>query len=76
MRIMIVALVLGSVAAAGCESPEVTRTRGGRGADIAGRAADVKMHEGSNPYWKTPDRIGVEHPPLEPALQARELSRP
>jgi hypothetical protein len=34
------------------------------------------MHEGSRPYWNTPARIGVEHPPLEGAQQAQQISRP
>ena len=63
--------------AAGCDSPEATRTRGGGpGADIGNRPPAVKMHEGSQPFWRTPDRIGVEHPPLEPARQAQQISRP
>jgi hypothetical protein len=33
------------------------------------------MHEGSQPYWKTPERIGEHHPPLESARQAQQLSR-
>jgi hypothetical protein len=33
------------------------------------------MHEGSEPYWKTPDRIDGNHPSLEPAEQAHKLSR-
>jgi hypothetical protein len=33
------------------------------------------MHEGSQQYWETPRRIGeTEHPPLEPAHQARARS--
>jgi hypothetical protein len=60
----------------GCTSPEATRSRGaGRGADVGNRRATVEMHEGSRPFWNTPDRIRREHPPLEPARQADELSR-
>jgi hypothetical protein len=33
------------------------------------------MHEGSHPFERTPKIIGAEHPPLEPARQASELSR-
>ena len=61
--------------AAGCASPEATRTRGkGRGADTGNRPARVKMHDGSDPFWKTPDLIPAEHVPLDPARQAREHS--
>ena len=70
-------LLAGCSASAGCVSPETTRTRGGGpGADVGNRTAIVKMHEGSDPFWKTPERIAVEHPPLEPAEQARQLDRP
>lgn len=63
-------------AAAGCRSPEASRTRGaGRGADPGNRPAAVKMHGGSDPFWKTPVRIGEGHPPLEPARQAQQMSR-
>lgn len=69
-------LLIGCIAVAGCASPEDTRTRGGdRGADVGNRPKIVKMHDGSEPYWKTPRRIGVNHPPLEPARQAEQLSR-
>jgi hypothetical protein len=69
-------LLIGFVGAAGCGSPEATRVRGGGpGADVGNRARTVEMHEGSRPFWKTPDRIAVEHPPLEPAQQADTLSR-
>jgi hypothetical protein len=33
------------------------------------------MHEGSRPYWDTPDRIGIEHPALDSAQQAQQVSR-
>ena len=60
-----------------CTSPEATRSRGqGPGADVGNRPAVVNMHEGSDPFWKTPRRIPGEHPPLEPARQADRLSRP
>jgi hypothetical protein len=61
---------------AGCASPETTRTRGGGpGADGGNRGKVVEMHEGSRPFWKTPQLIPAKHPPLEPAAQADELSR-
>jgi hypothetical protein len=70
-----VALVLTCAALAGCGSPEATRTRGsGPGGDIGNRSHDVKMHEGSYPYWKTPERIQGTHPSLEPARQAQRIS--
>jgi hypothetical protein len=76
MKLWRVALLVTCTALAGCASPEATRTRGGGpGADVGNRSKDVKMHGGSQPYWKTPDRITGEHPPLETAQQARELSR-
>ena len=61
---------------AACASPETTRTRGGGpGADVGNRGKFVEMHEGSQPFWKTPKIIPAKHPPLEPANQADELSR-
>ena len=69
-------LLIGSVGVAGCGSPEATRTRGGGpGADVGNRPRVVEMHEGSRPFWKTPDRIAVEHPSLEPAQQAERFGR-
>ena len=76
MKIALRLLLIGCVGVAGCGSPEATRTRGGGpGADVGNRSTIVKTHEGSEPFWKTPERIAVEHPPLEPAHQARQLSR-
>ena len=46
---------------AGCNSPESTRMRsGGSGADIGNRGKVVQMHEGSRPYWSTPERLGKD----------------
>lgn len=68
-------VVAGAVLAAGCESPEATRTRGGGpGGDPGNRPADVKMHEGSRQYWETPVKIPTEPMPLDPAHQAHDLS--
>jgi hypothetical protein len=76
MKIALRLLLIGSVGAAGCGSPEATRTRGGGpGADVGNRPRIVEMHGGSRPFWKTPDRIAVEHPPLEPAQQAERFGR-
>lgn len=64
------------LALAGCDSPETMRSRGGGpGADIGNRDKVVEMHEGSQPFWKTPKLIPAKSPPLEPASQADRLSR-
>ena len=69
-------IVLIAAALGGCTSPETLRTRGGGpGADVGNRPEVVRMHAGSRPFWKTPVRIPAEHPPLEPARQAQQLSR-
>ena len=70
-------LLIGCAAVCGCASPEATRTRGdGPGADVGNRGQTVKLHEGSDPFWKTPNRIpGEQHPPLAPARQAQQLDR-
>jgi hypothetical protein len=61
---------------AACASPETTRTRGGGpGADVGNRGKVLEMHQGSRPFWKTPELIPSKHPPLEPANQADKLSR-
>ena len=76
MKVCRVVLVVTCAALAGCDSPEATRTRGsGPGADVGNRPKIVEMHEGSRPFWETPERIDGEHPPLESAQQADELSR-
>lgn len=76
MRLRVIVLLL-SMAAAGCDSPEASRTRGGGpGADTGNRPTRaVRMHEGSNQYWRTPDLIPVEGPSLEPARHAQQSSR-
>jgi hypothetical protein len=59
-----------------CASPEATRTQGGGpGADVGNKKEIVRMHEGARPFDKTPKIIDAEHPPLETAYQADELSR-
>jgi hypothetical protein len=77
MKLLLAAILIASASATGCVSPEATRTRGGGpGGDTGNRPRDVKMHEGSYPFWKTPERIKSEQaPPLAPAAQARERSR-
>ncbi len=67
-------LLIGCIVAVGCVSPETTRVRGGRGADVGNRPAVVKMHDGADPFWKTP-RFVSTHPPLDSARQAEQLSR-
>lgn len=75
MRRIALVLLIGAVVA-GCTSPETLRTRGGGpGGDVGNRPDVVRMHGGSRPFWKTPVRIRAEHPPLDPARQAQQLSR-
>lgn len=60
---------------AACTSPESERTRGGGpGADVGNRGRPVAMHEGSQPYEKTPILIPGEPAPTETASQARNAS--
>jgi hypothetical protein len=49
-------------ALAACTSPEATRMRaGGPGADTGNHGREVQMHEGSQPYWRTPPLL-ADHP--------------
>ena len=60
---------------AACDSPEASRTMGGGpGADTGNRPAEVRMHEGSDPFEKTPRLIAVEPPSLDGAHHARSRS--
>jgi hypothetical protein len=68
------AVLIGCIVAVGCVSPEATRERGGRGGDVGNRPKVAKMHDGAEPFWKTP-RLVATHPPLESARQAEQLSR-
>lgn len=69
-------VIVATIAAVGCTSPEAQRQRAsGPGGDVGNRPEQVRMHEGSRQYWKTPRRIG-EAMPLEPSEQARQLSMP
>jgi hypothetical protein len=70
-----IALLLICTALTGCQSPEAKRPPGGRGGDVGNRSSTVEMHEGSQPFWKTPERIPGEHPSLQSARQADRLSR-
>jgi hypothetical protein len=52
---MMAAALIALVVIAGCSSPEAQRVRaGGPGADVGNRSADVEIHEGAQPYYKTP----------------------
>jgi hypothetical protein len=76
MNLTLAALLIAFAALAACDSPETRRTRGaGPGADVGNRTKVVEMHQGSQPFWKTPDLIPTKHPPLAPASQADQLSR-
>jgi hypothetical protein len=74
-KMALTVLLIGCISAVGCVSPESTRTRGGRGADVGNRPEIVKIHDGAEPFWKTPQRETAGHPPLESARQAEQLSR-
>ena len=61
---------------AACASPETGRLRGGGpGADVGNRTKFVRMHEGADPFYKTPQLIRSQPPPLASARQADTLSR-
>ena len=61
---------------AACASPETGRSRGGGpGADVGNRTKVVRMHEGADPFYKTPKLIRSQPPPLASARQADTLSR-
>lgn len=62
-------------ALAACTSPETGRSRGGPGADVGNRTKFMRMHEGSDPFYKTPSLIRSQPPPLASARQADKLSR-
>lgn len=68
--------ILAVLALAACTSPEADRVRGGGpGADVGNRGNPVVMHGGSQPYAGTPKLIAAESVPVDPATQAKELSR-
>jgi hypothetical protein len=67
-------LLISCTVAVGCVSPETTRVRGGRGADVGNRPEVAKIHDGAEPFWRTP-RLVTSHAPLESARQAEQLSR-
>ena len=76
MRAILVAVVF-MVFFIACNSPETSRSRGiGAGADVGNRkGAAVRMHEGSDPFAKTPKIIRAQSPSLAGARQAERLSR-
>ena len=78
-RASIAIAVLAALIGAACTSPEATRQRaGGSGGDVGNRKHVVRMHEGSEPYHGTPDRIGSygeSKDILQASRQADRLSR-
>ena len=61
---------------AGCTSPEAARLRGqGKGGDVGNVGEVARMHEGSDPYWRTPRVGNLGALPLDSARQADRLSR-
>jgi hypothetical protein len=70
-------LGIAAMLAVACESPEATRTRGGGpGADPQNRPAVVRMHDGSDPYWRTPTVVEGEGGDLDAARHAQSLRVP
>jgi hypothetical protein len=65
-RLHIVLLLVLCSGLSACYSPETRRTRGGGSSNI---------HEGSRPFYQTPQLIRAKPPPLDAANQADELSR-
>ena len=61
---------------AACASPETGRPRGGGpGADVGNKSKVMRMHEGADPFYKTPKLIASQSGPLASARQADKLSR-
>ena len=55
-----------------CTSPEATRQRaGGAGADVNNRG-NVELHDGADPYWRTPTAL---RSPEASAVAASPASR-
>jgi hypothetical protein len=62
------ALLLGGmiVGLCACTSPETVRTRGGGpGADVGNRSAEVEIHAGARPYYRTPCLITADCPDMQ-----------
>jgi hypothetical protein len=71
MKLITPMALIALAALASCESREAERTRGGGpGADVGNRAKVVEMHEGSLPFWHTPQIIESKHAPIDTADQA------
>jgi hypothetical protein len=51
---LVVSLVLAALLLAACRSPEATRGRGERGADVGNRGATVDLHGKPDPFRGTP----------------------
>ena len=63
-------------ALAACTSPETGRSRGGGpGADVGNKTKFMRIHEGADPFYKTPKLIRSQSPPLASARHADQLSR-
>jgi hypothetical protein len=76
VELAVIALVAALLGLSGCGSPETTRTRGGGpGADVGNRTSTVRIHEGAQPFDKTPKVIVTTPPPLDSASHADQLSR-
>ena len=76
MNLSSVILLVALCMAVACASPEAGRARGGGpGADMGNRKKVVRIHEGADPFYKTPKLIRGQSPPLTPARQADQLSR-
>jgi hypothetical protein len=59
---LVLQLAAASLLLSACQSPEAQRTRGGgRGADLGYRGSSIDMHEGAEPYHKTPQLIDARH---------------
>ena len=75
MKIVAISLLVFLISVAGCASPEATRKRGDPGADVSNRGKITRLHEGAKPFEQTPKLIPANHPPLDGATQADQLSR-
>ena len=53
-RIVIAVIAFAALLLCGCRSPEATRTRGERGADVGNRSASVDLHGKTDPFRGTP----------------------
>jgi hypothetical protein len=59
-------ILLWAIFLAACTSPETSRSRGGGpGADLGNRGELVEMHEGAEPYYRTPRLVEAQPEPSE-----------